>query len=138
MTCCGAPVKLAPLIDRTGNSCEKSAVVSPREKLDVPSVLLEPNGLSAFDSAVERCASNSSLRSLVARHWALKPSDLFWVLVAKSAPPIAMSLFPAGRNSVYTSGAATGPLVHDDADAPKLNQAETSLRFVCSLFSEYV
>jgi hypothetical protein len=73
---------------------------------------------------------------LVARHWALKPSDLLSVLVAKLPEPMAMSLVAGEICSVYTSGAATGPLVHDEVDGPKLNQAERSLRLVCSLFCE--
>jgi hypothetical protein len=42
VTCCGALVKSAPAMLSTGKSCEKSAEVSPREKLAVPRVLKEP------------------------------------------------------------------------------------------------
>jgi len=74
--------------------------------------------------------------SLLTRHAVLKPGDLFSVLVAKSAPPIAISLLFPGMNSVYTSGAATGPSVQVLLDGPKLNQADTSWRRVWILFSE--
>jgi hypothetical protein len=120
----------------TGKSWLKSAVVVPRLKLAVPSVLLEPNGLSAPDSAVEWCVSSSKRRSRVGFHAALKPSDLFCVFVAKSAAPMAMSLLAGLMVSEYTSGLETGPLVHELVDGPKLNQAEMSLRLVWILFSE--
>ena len=72
----------------------------PRLKDDVPSTLSDPHGLSAIDSAVERCASSSSFRLLLTFQAALKPSDLLALLVAKSAPPMAMSPLAGLRISV--------------------------------------
>src|SRR5574343_52731 len=134
VTCWPYLVKSAPSMLSTGKSWLKSTVVLPRLKLAEPSVLLEPNGLSAPDSAVEWWVSSSRRRVLVGFHTALKPSDLFLVLVAKSAAPIAMSLL--ATNSLYIRGLEPGPLVHELAESPKLNQAETSLRLVWILFSE--
>jgi hypothetical protein len=48
---------------------------------------------------------------LVGFHTALKPSDLFCVLVAKSAAPMAMSLL--ATNSLYMSGLEGEPEVHE-------------------------
>ena len=132
----------------TGKSRVKSALVVPRLKLAVPSVFDEPNGLSGVDSALDLWVSSSRRRPVTGFHTALKPSDLFWVRVAKSAPPMAMSLdggtispfgLRVGRmNSVYICGAAMPPTGLDQAlvESPKLNQADMSWRRVWILFSE--
>ena len=76
---------------RMGSLPLKSTLVTPRTNAAVPITLLEPYGLSAPDSAVERCQSNSRFNESLAAHSTLKPSDLFSFLVANSAPAIARS-----------------------------------------------
>lgn len=91
----------------TGKSRRKSTEVVARLKLAVPMVLLEPNGLSAPDSAVDEWASNSRRRRSEAFHATFRPVDLFSLRVAKSDPAMARS--PRPRRS----GDVPGPRVSE-------------------------
>ncbi len=92
----------------------------------------------------DECASSSNLSVLVGFQFRFRPSERSVVLTPNQPPPMAMSCKPglagspgaAGtpRNSEYTVGPDTGPLVQLLADGPKLNHDETSLVLVSTRF----